>query len=1548
MRPTTRLFLLTLVVAAFFRFHGLDWDGGHSVHPDERRIVFALGDLSFHPLQLNPHFFAYGSFPIYLQKAWGAVAGIVYSHWDTYEGRFFTSRVLSAWVGVATVAWTYWVGLRLYTPTCALWAALFLALAVLPIQNAHFLTFDSYQSLLILMALERLIVFSTAGARRQLLTAAAITGLALATKVSSAPLLLAVLVAALWAPVPLGAEARSRSERVIRLIAVLFVILAAFAIGEPYAFLDPTAALHDIREQSSMVRHPGELPYTIQYLGTRPLLDDLRQAFTWGMGPALGLAAGAGMVAALVRGLRGRKRGEVLVLCFFLPYLLVTAWFPVKFMRYLLPLYPLWCLYAARWLAGGGSERPRGLRRAALAAVALPTAAYALAFASIYSRPHVWVTASEWIYREVPPGSTLLLPHWEESLPLGLPGRSGDQYRRVELPLYESDDEGKIANLAASLSNGDFLVFPSKRHYGSIPKAPQRFPVTNRFLQMLFAGDLGYRLEKDFTSRPSLFGYELADESSDESFTVYDHPKTLVFRRTLAYSADQLAARIRNGVPSSPVSPQGMLEATADDPPSERGGAEPLIVRSWPAALSWTFVLTVLLFVGRRLLARMIPRLSEPALTAFGCVFGYLLFSYLCWIATAVGVTEFSPATTALVAVALAFAASRCPPAGSPDRAALAVFYGTFVVFLAIRAGNPEIYWGEKPMDFSFLNALYRTASLPPPEPWMAGEPINYPYFGHFAVAALGKLAHVSPALAFNLGIATIAALTAAASFGVGALLGGRRGAAIAVLLVTFAGNLSGIHELVARRAIGFDYFWATSRVVKDTINEFPLWSFLFADLHAHVLVLPLSVMLLGLAFSWASAPAGNIMERLAVSLVLGAAAATNSWSFPLDAGVLLIAAIFCAPRMRLARVLEALMLIGFSFFWFAPFWLGFRPPPRNWGFETARAPITGVLEIFGLSFFVLLGAIGSSTRLSLLGRGVRVTLVAVVACTAWFSTRGAFALVSLAALAAAVAEEAPAARFALAIAGVAAFLGCLADSIFLWDRMNTVFKYYFQMWVLFAVASSYWLASRGDKPSSVALPRRAWATVFGLLVAASAVTAFTDVLAVLRTKRVDGPRPTLDGQAYLDVHNGFEARGIRWLNRHVSSLPVTLEAEGDSYQEFGRISMNTGLPTVLGWKYHLSQRAHPWPEIDQRERDVQTIYQSLDRAKVEELLERYPIAMVVVGALETRHYGESGLSKFKKWDDLFRPLYRNEGVAIYGVRRRFGMAPALAQPSAPAVAAVVPRPPPLPDQSPQLPPGRLREPRGLASEPSGALWVVDFGNNRIQVFDPDLKLTRAFGGPGNGPGEFRDPCGIAIGPDGNAYVADTWNHRVQVFGPDGKFLRQWSSAFYGPRGIAAGPDGSIYVADTGNGRIVKFSAFGEKLAQWGNPGSGTGQFHEPTGIAVGRDGRVYVADAGNRRVVVLSPSGSAIAEWPVDGWEQEVFREPYLAILPDGRLAATDPNHDRVILFAPDGRRDADLSLEKGAKPVGITVGKGRRAFVTELGSSRVKALPIGGEPSG
>jgi sugar lactone lactonase YvrE len=171
---------------------------------------------------------------------------------------------------------------------------------------------------------------------------------------------------------------------------------------------------------------------------------------------------------------------------------------------------------------------------------------------------------------------------------------------------------------------------------------------------------------------------------------------------------------------------------------------------------------------------------------------------------------------------------------------------------------------------------------------------------------------------------------------------------------------------------------------------------------------------------------------------------------------------------------------------------------------------------------------------------------------------------------------------------------------------------------------------------------------------------------------------------------------------------------------------------------------------------------------------------------------------------------------------------------------------------------GQFQEPRGLAADSNGNLFVADTKNNRIQKLSPSGEVLAVWGTQGDQPGQFKDPHGIAVGPDNSVYVADTWNHRIQQFDNNGTYIRHWTEpGFWGPRAVGAGPDGNVYVADTGNKRIVSFTSTGGHLETWGVDGSAPKQFIEPVGVTVNELGEVIVCDTVNRRLQVFLGVGT-------------------------------------------------------------------------------------------
>lgn len=1575
-----RIWLLVVVLlAATLRIVNIDWDQNHHFHPDERAVTMAVMRLSFHPLQLDPDFFAYGSLPIYLTKATTSLVSHVDPWASTYDGIIYYGRALSAVIGTLTVLLTFLLGARLYDRRTGVLGAFLLAVCVLHVQNSRFLTVDVTLTFFVLLALLQLVRLSRDGRRSSFVWAGVCVGLAVATKFSAMALLAPLGIAILYR---WWTEARLLPVLGWSLVAV-FSGVVAFALAEPYILLNFDRVIRDITEQSHMVRNAGLFPFTTQYIGTPKYLYEIEQMVLWGMAPPLGLAA---LWATLTRpghAWRSGRADELVLLFWVVPFFLVTGWFEVKFPRYLLPIYPVLTVWAAEWLLRT-YRRGNLAGRLALPAVVVGTVLASLAFTSLYTRPHTVVSASEWVYRHVPRGSKILTQDWDEGFPMPLPGYSAGGYTIVPFGYYERpDSSAKIRRLAQQLSSADYIAFQTKRLYGAVTRAPDRFPLTTNYFYELFSGDLGYTLIHEVASRPSLFGYEVPTELADESISVYDHPKVLIFRNDGHLAEAELFERITMGLPSKPLTRDDLLlarpveagawEATGSAPP----------VRSGPIALLLFAALVELLGIAVFLILRRF--LAGAGIYALAKVVGVLAFSYVSWLVVSLGLAGFNQGLLAAVVAGLVvcgIALRRRPTFGNPARSEVLatelLFWAVLLLLVGVRMFNPEIFWGEKPMDFSILNALNRTTTLPPPEPWFAGSPLYYSYFGYFVAAAIGKVLHLDPAITYNLAVALVGALAAVAVFAAGAAISGSwRIGLLAAFLATMIGNLAGPGEALARNwNLDFHYYWATSRVIENTINEYPLWSFLFADLHAHMMVMPFTMTFVALTAMWvrgsvyndetAQHGGGRLVLLLLLGLSLGAIIVTNAWSTP-TYGLLfpfLLGLVWLVEGERhgvvgfvggvFGRVLiPTAVVAGLAYIFFQPFWANFAPPERNFGWElTQRVSPADFFTIFGLSLFVLLPFLLSMWAKALRTRtvvaGVLVAAaVAVLAGAVAVSTRSFLVAMFLLALATLLSPRlARQWRIPVAMAAFAFAVTAGTDVVYVWDRMNTIFKFYLESWFLLAIAAAVAASALWRSGGLPAPLRRLWQLGFVALIGVGVFTAVTAINAVIHTDRVPTPEPTLDGMAYLETKAPYELAAFHWLNENIRGIPVLLEAHGDSYQEFTRVSMNTGLPTVLGWAYHVFQRAQPWADINRRKADIETVYTSKDRDLVAAILERYHVALVFVGSLERRTYAGANLERFRQWDSLLSPIYENEGVTIFAVNGQFrGTMPVTTIEAIPRVDG---------EQAgrPQDAPGRLHQPRGIAVAPDGNVVVADFGNNRIQVLKPDGDFVRKWGGLGDLPGQFKEPCAVDVGPDGSVYVADTWNHRVQKFSAEGEYRTEWSASFYGPRGVAASPDGEVFVSDTGNNRIVRFSADGKELTRWGNPGTNSGEFVEPMGLTVDDRGRVYVCDNGNGRLQTFTSNGKPLGAFAVAGWESKVFSEPDVAVDRFGRIWVTVPGEKEIRAY--DDRGDLLQTITPQtlpdvffSTPMGIALDSGRgELVVSDLDGRFVRiALP---DPAG
>lgn len=1430
-----------LLLGAFFRLTGVNWDGYTHLHPDERFITMVENALAW-PSSLAEYFdtsrsplnpynrgfnsFVYGTFPLFLVKWLGMVLGM-----EGYDQIHLVGRVASALFDLGSVFVVFLIGRRLYGRAAGLIAAALSSATAIQVQQSHFFTFDTFAAFFLLVAFYFAVRLWQDPRWFDYPAMGAALGLAVASKVNSAVFLLVVALVALRQLQEV--TARRSADRLNDWLSVLgrfavagLAALLVFRVAEPYAFSGPgflnagisTKFLNDMGFVQKLISGEVDQPPSVQWAGTPPYLFPLRNLVFWGMGLPFGLLGWLAVLVAAFRLLRKHETVHLLLVVWVAFFFFYQGSQFAKTMRYFVPVVPLLAV-AAGWLLvwSHGQFRQRFPSRAAAFAVPaigglvlLATLAYAAAFASIYTRPVTRIEATEWIFANIPQGAAIANEHWDDPLPLRWKGRDAGWYQGTMLELYHEDGPDKLRKLVEQLDRTQYIFLSSNRLYGSIPRMPMRYPMTTEYYRALFSGELGFQLVRTFTSYPSLLGLELNDDGAEEIFSVYDHPKVLIFEKTAAYSP-QRTREILSAVPLDRALPirsvdaqyNALLESDDYRVVQESGGTwsrlydrESLANRQ--PTLIWLLAVELLGLLAFPLAWRLFGGLRDRGY-GIAKIGGLLAVSYVAWVLPSSRVLSFGPGAVlagvaVLTTVSLVLLARHRTGMWRHVRGNLgliavqeAVVLGAFALFWLIRMRNPDLwhlnFGGEKPMEFAYLNAVAKSTFFPPYDPWLAGGYLNYYYFGYVMVASLIHVTGIVPAVAFNLAIPTAYALTAVGLFSVAFNLTSARTSADgveprrgylaglgAVVLVLIAGNLDGLVQIVealwklggsqfrssilaleglVRAALGawavlaggktfpqFD-FWRSTRLVPNEspapIMEFPYFTFLYGDLHAHMLSMPVAVLALGLATAVVlQGRSGGTSDRVRMAvaggLVVGALQATNSWDYPtyllLIAAAFVIASFARDRALTLNGVVNALLYTALVFavaqllYW--PFLRSYQLFYNGVELSKARTPVQYYLVMFGVYFFATTGVLATALLRSRWHRHwLRELLERYTGSARWDRRRQLNLLlvrpspwVELMPLVVGPALAVAIASFLLQqyLVGIL-LLQCLLAFLALFDRerrpemamlavlvalgalltlgvefvtiegdigrMNTVFKFYLQAWFLFGVASAVGAAmvlgarGRGD-PDWLSGWRRGMLVAVGGLLAAALIypVAATPVKVGMRFQQTP---PTLDGMAYMrgatfkdqnkDIVLARDYAAIGWLQDNVIGSPVVLEAQVPEYHWGSRVSIYTGLPTILGWTWHQRQQraGYGWM-IDQRLRDVKAIYEGQDPAQAATLMAKYGVRLVYVGDLERAYYPASGLAKFDRMDGL-SVVYRQEGVTIYEVAR--GGSPSVLQASA-------------------------------------------------------------------------------------------------------------------------------------------------------------------------------------------------------------------------------------------------------------------------------------------
>ncbi len=546
------LLCLGLIIATGFYLRSLNsnWDNGYYFHPDERALImFALPlekptswDKLISPeSELNPHFFAYGSFPIYLLKGVSELAKFYDPQLGEYGSIHLVGRFLSALFDTATIALVFLLARRLFSPAVGLFSAFCYSVSVLPIQLSHSYAVDTLLTFFLLLSLYFALELIDKTRIRNAIFVGIFFGTCIAIKISALIFLPVLIFSFLY----LLTHIRHARVSFLFLITITCSVLTVFFL-QPYSFIDFVEFKKQTLQQTSMSYNPFIFPYTLQYVGKIPYLYELRNISLWGLGLPIAIASLAGIAILTRQVFRMGKVKNILllgVLLYFWLYILFFGKAAVGFMRYMLPIYPIFAIAAGFVLARIYSFATKKLKKKyihkklTLVFLVFILLIYPLSFIQIYLKPNTRIQASDWIVKNIPRGSTLAVEHWDDSLPV----YNGQFYYHFSLPLYDPDTDEKWENMDRMLDQSQYIIIASNRLYAPLQRLTdctrlpsyRCYPRTASYYKKLFSGELGFRKIKEFSSHPIIpfTNIEINDISADENFTSFDHPTIMVFKK---------------------------------------------------------------------------------------------------------------------------------------------------------------------------------------------------------------------------------------------------------------------------------------------------------------------------------------------------------------------------------------------------------------------------------------------------------------------------------------------------------------------------------------------------------------------------------------------------------------------------------------------------------------------------------------------------------------------------------------------------------------------------------------------------------------------------------------------------------------------------------------------------------------------------------------------------------------------------------------------------------------------------------------------------------
>lgn len=597
------------------------------------------------------------------------------------------------------------------------------------------------------------------------------------------------------------------------------------------------------------------------------------------------------------------------------------------------------------------------------------------------------------------------------------------------------------------------------------------------------------------------------------------------------------------------------------------------------------------------------------------------------------------------------------------------LFLASLFFLTFIRGQEPSIRGLEKFMDFGFMNSILRSKFFPPLDMWLSGNPINYYYFGHLTGAFLIKLSAIKPTIGYNIILATIFAqgITLAFSLTLNLVylfkkiilkskLLNLKSLIFFGLLGSFVVNLGGNLHTIYLFTTGYPNeapipFWKilsqfnptkywypnATRFIPFTIHEFPSYSYVVADLHGHVFDIPF--VLLTLAFLLillvkTSTPEkhedtnflrlgiprllrGGFPRRQKIlvssALLLGFMVAvhymTNAFDGPIY--LLLSAGVFLYLLGPTVNFLIVMVLILISIVIFSlPFTMNFN------------AFVSGIGVNCSPDFLVKLNKLGPF----IFEKGNCQVSPIWMLFVLW-----GFFWVNFILFSTLKRRSNPIDNFVLLLFAFGIFLTIIPEFFYVKDiypahfRANTMFKLGYQAFIMMGIASVFTFYRISLLKTKLKYLLKSIFLGLFFLVFLYPFFAFPSYYSNLKRS------VQLDGSSWM--RDGFSADKeiIEYVNSYIENQPVILEAQGDSYTDYDRISAYTGIPTVAGWWVHEWLWRGSSDIVGRRIPDIERIYQADDLSLTKALLDKYDVQYVVVSSLEREKYKNISVDKFEK-----------------------------------------------------------------------------------------------------------------------------------------------------------------------------------------------------------------------------------------------------------------------------------------------------------------------------